>query len=266
MSNTAYPLGAQAILAGSINLDTDVIKACLLTTSYTFSALHQFVAALGTRVGTDQTLANTSVTNGVFDADDLNFGAIAPGSTIKALVIYKDTGNTATSPVLFYYDVLAGFPMATNGGAVTVPWDDGVKKIARLNAPFFPKGGQKQMSAAINWSSDNIKAALLPDSYTHDDTDEFLADLGGIIGSAVALANKTITGGVFDADDVSFGAIAGGSTIGSMVLFKDSGNPATSPLLLHITDDTGVPMTTNGSAIGKQWSNGAAKIFSLIPA
>lgn len=268
MANTAYPKGAQKILGASIDFIDDTIKACLLPNTYTFSTAHEFVADLGTRIGTDQTLASKSITGGVLDADNLDYGALAPGSTVKALVIYKDTGNTSTAPVLFYFDTVAGFPFATNGGALTIPWDDGAKKIARITTPFYPLGAQKVLAGEINFSSDTLKVVALPTSYVYDGAHEFLDDIAAVVGTAQTLTSKTIADGVFDAADPSFGAIASGSTIGSLLIYKDTGTAGTSPLLLRLTADNavGLPLSTNGFAISHQWPNGSAKIFSLIPA
>jgi len=47
-------------------------------------------------------------------------------------VIWKDTGNPATSPLLLYIDTIGGFPLATNGGDITVAWNDGAYKIFSL--------------------------------------------------------------------------------------------------------------------------------------
>lgn len=266
MANSAYPKGAQRILSAGINFAAHTIKAALVTTAYTFSAAHEFLSEVGTRVGTDQELLNKSVTGGVLDADDLDFGALAPGNTIKAVIVYRDTGNASTSPLLFYFDVVTGLPFATNGGAVTIPWDAGVKKIARLKLPVFPKGGEKMFSGAINFETDTIKVVAIPEAYVYDPADEFLADLGAVIGTAQTLAGKSVAGGVFDATDIDFGNLAAGSSIGSLVFYKDTGSAATSPLLLHVTDVTGFPVDTNGSGVSMRWSNGAAKILSLIPA
>ena len=193
MANTSYPLGMQKLLGASIDFLDDTIKAALLPSTYTFSAAHEFVAALGTRIGTDQTLTGKSVTGGVLDADDPDFGALAPGNTVKALVIYKDTGNASTSPVLFYYDVVAGFPFATNGGALTIPWDSGIKKIARVGAPFYPLGAQKLLSAEINFSTDTLKVVALPVGYVYGAGHEFLSDVGTVVGAAQTLTGKSIT-------------------------------------------------------------------------
>lgn len=266
MPNTTYPKGAQKILGAAINLLTDTLKVALLPNTYTYSTAHEFVSELGPRVGTDQVLANKTITGGVLDADDVDFGALAPGDTVKAFVIYKDTGNTTTSPVLFYFDTAVGLPFATNGGIVTVPWDNGVKKIVRLNTPFYPKGGEKVFSGAVNFSTDTISVVALPAGYTYDAAHEFLADVGTPVGAAIPLTGKSIAGGVFDADDVDFGALAAGSTIGSLAIYKDTGNPATSPLLLRPTDVTGFPLATSGTNLAVRWSPGTAKIFSLVPA
>lgn len=266
MSNTSYPKGMEKLLSGSINASTDTLKAALLPSGYAFSVSHEFVSQLGSIIGTAQTLANKTVTGGVLDADDLDFGALAPGSTIGSVVIFKDTGNTSTSPVLFFFDTVTGLPMATNGGAVTIPWDNGVKKIARINLPIYPKGAEKMWAGSINFSADDIKVALLPSSYVYDAAHEFLPDVGAVIGTAQALASRTVTGGVLDADDANFGALAAGSTIGSVLLYKDTGTPATSPLIARITDVLGLPLATNGGGLVVQWSNGAARIFSLVPA
>lgn len=266
MANTSYPKGMEKLLSGSINASTDTLKAALLPSGYAFSVSHEFVSQLGSIIGTAQPLLNKTITGGVLDADDLDFGALAPGSTIGSVVIFKDTGNTSTSPVLFFLDTVTGLPMSSNGGAVTIPWDNNIKKIARLNLPVYPKGAEKMWAGSINFSSDDIKVALMPSSYVYDAAHEFLPDVGAVIGTAQALASRTVTGGVFDADDANFGALASGSTIGSVVLYKDTGTAATSPLIARVTDVLGLPLATNGGGLVLQWSNGAARIFSLVPA
>lgn len=72
------------------------------------------------------------MTNGVFDAADSTFTSVAvSGSkTVQALVVYKDTGSAATSPLIAYID---GFTAVTpSGGNITVTWDNGASKIFAL--------------------------------------------------------------------------------------------------------------------------------------
>lgn len=266
MSNTAFPLGMQALLSAGINFVADTISAVLVPSTYTYSDGTQYASALGTLIGTPQPLLNKSVVGGILDADDLAFGTIASGSTIKAVAIIKNTGNLSTSPVLFYFDTAAGLPVATTGGEFTLPWNDDVKKIARLNLPFFPLGGQKTLSAGINFLTDNIKVRLMPDTYVYDEDHEFINQVGSGVGTDQALTGKSVTNGIFNADPAAFGTIAGGSTLGSLILYKDTGTPSTSPVLLHYDDVVGFPKATNGAPYTQKWSTGTAKIFKLTAA
>lgn len=130
---------------------------------------------------------------------------------------------------------------------------------------FYAKGKQKILSAAINFSTDDIKVALVKNDYAQNlTTDEFYSSISAsVLDTPVSLTAKSVTGGVFDADDVTFTAVAAGDVSEAVVLYKDTGNPATSPLIAYIDDLTGFPYTTNGGDVLIQWSNGAYKIFSL---
>lgn len=132
MANKFYPKGAEKVLSGAVNLAADDISVALVSSTYTYSNAHEFLSSVGSLVGTPQTLTNKTVAGGVFDADNLAFGSLAPGNTIKALAIFKDTGNPSTSPLLCYLDEVTGFPFNTNGGEVSIPWSDGAAKILSL--------------------------------------------------------------------------------------------------------------------------------------
>lgn len=134
MTSAAYPLAKQSLLtqSPSINFSSDTLKIAIVdkTADYTYSAAHQFKSSVTSYSGsTDQTLANKSTTLGVFDADDVTFSAVSQSSTktVGALVIYKDTGSAATSPVIVYID---GFTAITpNGGDIAVSFDAGANRI-----------------------------------------------------------------------------------------------------------------------------------------
>lgn len=133
MANTLFPKGKQKFLTAAINLSSDTIKAILVTSAYTYSTSHEFLSDLGaTTVGTAQTLTSKTVTDGVFDADDVTFASLAPGSTLKAIVLFKDTGVAGTSALIDYIDVVTGLPMNTNGGDVTIQWENSGYRIFSL--------------------------------------------------------------------------------------------------------------------------------------
>lgn len=134
MANALYPKFKEIIIgAGGVNLDSDTIKVALIDTgTYTYSAAHDFYNDLSGVVGTPGAIGNTTITNGIFDGDDVTFTSVT-GASVEALVIYKDTGNTATSNLIAYIDTgVTGLPVTPNGGNITITWDNGANKIFAL--------------------------------------------------------------------------------------------------------------------------------------
>lgn len=132
MANVLYDKGRQAFLEGGIAWLTDTIKVALVDTgTYTFSAAHQFYSSVSGVVGTPQTLTTKTTTNGVADADDSTFTSVS-GASVEALVIYKDTGSAATSPLIAYIDTATGLPFTPSGVNQTVVWDSATNKIFKL--------------------------------------------------------------------------------------------------------------------------------------
>jgi len=134
MSNALYSKGKQKILSGDIDFSTDSILAALVKNTYSVNlSTHEFLTDISTYVlNSAQTLSSKSVTNGVFDAADITYTAVTAGDTALAVVLYKDTGVAGTSPLLAYIDTITGFPLATNGGDITIQWDNGSYKIFSL--------------------------------------------------------------------------------------------------------------------------------------
>src|SRR4051794_29084508 len=130
MANAVFPLAKQAFLSGSINLTADTIKVALLPTSQTYSAANQFYSSYSAAaVGTPQQITSPTVASGVFNGAGVTFTAVASGSTIGALLVYKDTGTTTTSPVIAWIDTTTGaLSLATNGGNIAITWDTGANK------------------------------------------------------------------------------------------------------------------------------------------
>lgn len=132
MANVLYDKGREGFLDGSIDWDTDNIKCSLVDTgTYTFSAAHDFHDDLSGIVATSGNLASKTVTSGVADAADVTFSAVS-GSTAEAIVIWKDTGVSATSRLIAYIDTATGLPITPNGGDITIAWDSGANKIFKL--------------------------------------------------------------------------------------------------------------------------------------
>jgi len=125
MANAIYPAYKQALLDASSNSDLNdgTVKVALVDTdTYTYSASHDFLDDLSGVVGTAQTIANTTVVNGLFDGDNVTFTAVS-GATVEALVIYIDTGTPGTSRLVAYIDTgQTGLPVTPNGGDIAITW------------------------------------------------------------------------------------------------------------------------------------------------
>lgn len=134
MANALYGKGKEKLLTAAINLSTDTIKAALLSSAYTPNlSTDEFYSTISANtLNTPFTLTGKAITLGVFDADNVTYTAVTAGATAKAVVIYKDTGVSATSPLLAYIDTITGFPLATNGGDIQIVWDSGAYKIFSL--------------------------------------------------------------------------------------------------------------------------------------
>lgn len=134
MANVLYDPGRDAFLNGDIDYTNDTIKVYLIDTNdYSFSAAHQYLSqvAAGSRVA-NATLAGKSTSAGVADASDTVLSSVT-GDQSEALILVKDTGNEATSPLIGYIDsAAAGLPVTPNGGDITITWDNGANKIFKL--------------------------------------------------------------------------------------------------------------------------------------
>ena len=134
MANVLYGLGKEKMLSGLINFTADTIKVALVKNDYAQNFVtDEFYTSISASVlNTPQTLGSKTVTAGVFDAADITFTSVTAGDTAEGVVIYKDTGASATSPLIAYIDTITGFPLATNGGDITIQWDNGSYKIFSL--------------------------------------------------------------------------------------------------------------------------------------
>lgn len=131
MANAIYPIYKGHLLAASANVSLNVndatdgpFVALVDTGTYTYSAAHDFYNDLSGVVGTDQRIANPTVTTGTFDGDNVTFTAVS-GATVEALVIYRhNSGANSTWKLVAYIDTsVTGLPVTPNSGDITVTWN-----------------------------------------------------------------------------------------------------------------------------------------------
>jgi len=132
MSNFMYNRGKKGIMDASIDLDNDTLKVLLIDNAgdYIPNPDHDNVSDVVANEMSGgnysrQLLANVAITEddsndlSVMDADDVTFASISAG-TAKGAIIFKDTGNDATSPLIAWIDT--NFPITTNGGDIIIQW------------------------------------------------------------------------------------------------------------------------------------------------
>lgn len=135
MANAVYGKGREKFLNGDIDWANDDIKAVLVdTAAYAVSIdSDEYLSSIpaGDRIATSGNLASKTSTLGVADAADITFSTVT-GDVSEAIVLYKDTGDAATSPLIAYIDTATGLPITPNGGDITISWDSGANKIFKL--------------------------------------------------------------------------------------------------------------------------------------
>mgnify|MGYP001205220069 CR=1 FL=1 len=131
MASAKYPKGMQKFLEGGINWGSDNIKVVLVDLAdYTYVSTHEFLSSVpvGARVATFGNLTGKNATNGVATA--ANISVAATGDQSEALIVYKDTGDAATSPLICFIDTASsGFPFTPNSGLCEITWDTGSNGI-----------------------------------------------------------------------------------------------------------------------------------------
>lgn len=136
MANALYDKGRQGFLDGSIDWDTDSIKAVLVrgytVNLSTHDMLDDVTTAGGTLVATSAALGTKTVTDGVADAADPTLTAVTAGAACPCIIIYKDTGTASTSRLIAYIDTATGLPVTPNGGDITIQFDSGTNRIFKL--------------------------------------------------------------------------------------------------------------------------------------
>ena len=136
MANSLYTKAKQGLIDGSIDLDTDDIRVVLADSgAYTPNLatddnLDDIPA--GARVAVSDALAGKTVTDGVFDADDIIIVAVT-GDQFEYLALYKHTGTESTSRLILLIDSATGLPCTPNGSDITIQWPAGADKIFQLS-------------------------------------------------------------------------------------------------------------------------------------
>jgi len=130
---------------------------------------------------------------------------------------------------------------------------------------MYVKGIEALMKGEIDLIDDTIKVTLVDTAdYTVNlSTHDFIDDVpSGARVATATLGTKSVTGGAFDAADVTFSAVTGDPSE-ALVIWKDTTTESTSPLIMYIDTATGLGVTPNGGDITVTWDSGTNKIFKI---
>ncbi len=117
----------------------------------------------------------------------------------------------------------------------------------------------------IDIDADTIVVSLIdtgtvdPNLATDEDEDDMVGP-DPRVGTDQTLTAVTGVNGTMDAADATFPTVSG-ATVEELLIWKDTGTPGTSPLMVSFDTATGLPVTPNGGDIVIQW-NGSG-IFSF---
>ncbi len=115
---------------------------------------------------------------------------------------------------------------------------------------IYPLFKEKLLQAQVDLSAVTVRAVLIDTGvYTYSAAHEAYDDLTGIVGTeSGVLGSKTFADGTFDSADTTFTSVTGNEAE-AIVLFVDSGTPATDWLIAFIDSGTNLPVTPNGGDI-----------------
>lgn len=140
-----------------------------------------------------------------------------------------------------------------------------------MASAIFNSFKTKVASGSINLASDTIKVMLVESGYSPDeDAHEYRDDVtneasgAGYTAGGAEILNKTVTQdntnnrAVFNGDDVSWAASS--ITARGAVIYKDTGNSATDPLIAYI--DFGMDKTSSSGAFSLTWDAAGILLFA----
>ena len=116
--------------SGGSTIKTTLIDTADYTVNLTTHDAYDDIAAAAREETSGSMTLIDGADDGIVDANDVTFTGTT-GDTCEGIVVWKDSGVESTSWLLFWWDSASGLPV-TLGGDVTVAWDNGANKIAKI--------------------------------------------------------------------------------------------------------------------------------------
>lgn len=134
MANTVYPKAKAAMMSGNVNLLGSTVRIQMYDDDVVYDATDEFLSNVtGTPLGSAVEITGKDVTSGQFTGTIGSFNPPA-GGTVIAMIVFIDTGSSATSRVIGWLDTKEDstpISLPTTGDAMLLHWID----------PFVSIGG-----------------------------------------------------------------------------------------------------------------------------
>lgn len=98
---TVYPKARTKFLKGQIDWEGDAFTAIALDSTYTYSALDEFVADLTGIAGDAPLTGMAALDDGWADANDVTITGMTPGLVVARFVIARNVGSPATDDLIW---------------------------------------------------------------------------------------------------------------------------------------------------------------------
>lgn len=115
MATFCYDAMRQRWATTGQNLLTSTIKAMLVSAAYSPQPAHVFVSDVSGIIVRSAEVTGKSVVKGIFACEIPELEALLSGSAAVGLILYVDTGNDATSRLVYYSSDGVGFPFLPQG-------------------------------------------------------------------------------------------------------------------------------------------------------
>lgn len=248
MANVLYTKGKEKQLQAQINWLTDTIVAVLVKSAYAVNLeTHEFLSDLVTPVCALSTPGAASGTGS------------GTGGTLAAATYYvKITAIDSIGRETAVGPESTGVTTTGSTSSISYTWTAVTDAVSyRIYYGTSTGGENKYYTSATNsytLTDDAGTAATPPSSPT---------SVTAVLSTNQTLTGRSITGGVFDADAITWPSVTAGDTARFVVLAKNTGVAGTSPLLYYIDTITNFPTVTNGRDIEVNDNGGVNKFFAL---
>lgn len=134
MSNTMYPSARTAFLTGSLDWVGQSFSVAALDHAG-YNPSNENLDDLAGVLATAAITGRVALVNGVADADDLTISGVSALDTVRALVIYRDTGTASTSTLVAWIDETADstpLERPSDGSPIPIVWSNTPERVFRL--------------------------------------------------------------------------------------------------------------------------------------